>query len=101
MTVVFFVAGIAKLPITFCGIVPLHWMFGVNVEARYRNDFERSKLFRVGGKYDEILAERRYRAVCDGSSEDMETKKRGGSRGIVHPPLRDSETSDRVVSEIP
>jgi hypothetical protein len=101
MTVVFFVAGIVKLPITFCGIVPLRWMFGVNVEARYRKGFRKEQAFGVGRKYDEILAERRYGAVCDGSSEDMETKKRGGSRGTIHPPLRDSETSNRVVSEIP
>jgi hypothetical protein len=64
-------------------------------------DFGRRKLFGVGGKCDEIPAERRYGAVCDGSSEDMETKKRGGSRGTIHPPLRDSETSNRVASKIP
>ncbi|KAE8037120.1 hypothetical protein FH972_009741 [Carpinus fangiana] len=64
-------------------------------------DFGRSKLFGVGGKYDEIPAKIRYGAVYDGSSEDMETKKRGGSQGTIHPPLRDSETSDGVASKIP
>jgi hypothetical protein len=42
-------------------------------------DFGRSKLFGVGGKYDEIPAERRYGAVCDGSSEIWKRRN-----GVVH-----------------
>jgi hypothetical protein len=113
MTVVFFVVEMVKLPITFCcrdseTTHHILWDCPSSLDVWSECGGKIQKRISEGGSFLELvenvmksLQKRRYGVVCDGSNEDMETKKRGGSRETIHPPLRDSETGDGVASKIP